>query len=134
MSKSGLALLGALALALAGCSAGSPSAPTPINQEIVLSPGQSVPVDRGFLTVRFLGVPSDTRCPANALCVQPGSARVDVQVTSIFDVGIARLDTVETKVVRLGTLTMELLELAPYPATPEPIDPTDYRARLRLTR
>ena len=131
--KPGFALVLFCAWSASACS-GSPSAPTSLNQEITLAPGQSVPVERGSLTLRLLGVPSDTRCPANALCVHPGRARVDVQVTSIFDVRIARLDTAETKVVRLGRLTMELLELSPYPGSPEPIDPADYRARLRLTR
>ena len=132
MSRTRLAVL--CALAMTACSAGNPSGPTTINQEIVLAPGQSVPVDRGSIALRFLGVPNDSRCPANALCVHPGSARVDVQVTSVFDVRIASFDTADTKVVRVGTLTLELLELAPYPFSPQAIDPADYRARVRVTR
>lgn len=131
MNRSALVLF--CAWTLAACS--SASAPSPLNQEIVLAPGQSVPVDRATLALRFLGVPSDSRCPADALCVDPGSARVDVQVNSLFDVRIASFETRAPKPVRVGTLTLELVELAPYPATSQqPIDPADYRATLRLTR
>ena len=131
MSRKTLAVL--CALAMTACS-GNPSDPTPINQEVVLVPGQSIPAGGGSISLRLLGVPSDSRCPANALCIHPGSARVDVQVTTVFDVRIASFDTHEKTVVSFGALTLELLELAPYPPNQQPIDPAEYRARLRVTR
>jgi hypothetical protein len=42
-----------------------------------LAPGQGVRVARAFL-LRLDGVLSDSRCPINALCVQPGTAVIKV--------------------------------------------------------
>ena len=122
-------------VAVTGCSSGSPTAPSPVNQEIVLSLAQSVPIDRGAVAVKLLGVPNDSRCPADALCVHAGNARVDVQVTSVFDIRIISFETSDPKPVRVGTLTLTLVQLAPYPSTVTmPINPAEYRATLRVIR
>ncbi len=122
-------------VAVTACSSQSPTAPSPINQEIVLSPAQSLPIDRGTVAVRLLGVPVDSRCPADVQCVHAGSARVDVQVTSVFDIRIVSFETGDPKPARFGTLTLELVQLGPYPVSAtRPINPADYRATLRVTR
>lgn len=85
--------------------------------------------------VRFLGVPNDSRCPADVICVSAGSASVDVQVTSFSGAArVVRFETGDLKPVHFGTLTLELVQLAPYPFTGRPIDPADYRATLRVMR
>jgi hypothetical protein len=121
-------------LGVTACSGGATS-PSPINQEVVLAPGQSAPITSAGISLRFLGVANDSRCPADAMCVLGGSASVDVQVTS-FSGGaqVLRFETGDPKAVRLGTLTLELVQLAPYPFSSQPINPADYRATLRVTR
>lgn len=120
--------------AVTGCSLGSPSAPSPINREIVLSPGQPAPVASATVVITFLGVANDSRCPADALCVLGGSARVDVQATGAIGTRVVSFETGDPKPVRVGNLTLELLQLAPYPFSSTPIDPADYRATIRVTR
>lgn len=117
-----------------GCYLGSPVAPSPINRQIVLSLGQTAPLDRATVALTFLGVANDSRCPADALCVLGGSARVDLQATGALGTRVVSFETGDLKPVRVGSLTLELLQLAPYPFSAAPIDPADYRATIRVTR
>ena len=116
------------------CFGDSPVTPSPVNQELTLAPGQTVGVQGSNLTVKFTGVSGDSRCPADALCVTGGSATVRFDVT----VGSTKRDfTFETgnlQPVAAGGVTVELLQLAPYPFSASPIQPQDYRATIRLKR
>lgn len=123
-------LLGATA-----CSPGGPTSPSPTHREVVLAPGQSAPIPSAGISLKFLGVANDSRCPADTLCVLGGSASVDVQVTSFSGFArVVRFQTGDLRPARLGTLTLELVQLAPYPFSAQPIDPADYRATLRVSR
>ena len=115
------------------CYRDSPVAP--INQEITLAPGQAARINGTGLSVTFTGVSGDSRCPADALCVLGGSATVRVEAADAA--GGRREVTFETgdlKPVAYDSLTLELLQLAPYPFSAAPIKPGDYRATMRVTR
>jgi hypothetical protein len=93
-------------------------------------------VEAARVSLKFIGVSGDSRCPGDAICIQGGSATVRVEVTNATG---ARQDvTFETgtmQPVTYDTLTLELVELAPYPfGSRPPIQPQDYRATLRITR
>ncbi len=130
-----LALLVFVAM-LSGCGADSPSAPSgPVNVQVVLAPGQTADVANAAIRIRFVGVMGDSRCPLGVFCIQGGDAivRVDVLSTSggqaTFD-----LHTGSLQPARYGDLTIELVELTPYPFSSGPIAPGDYRATLKITR
>jgi hypothetical protein len=114
----------------------SVTAPTVgLNQEFVLAPGESARVaDTGF-TIRFIGVQGDSRCPADAVCIQGGDALVHIEVLSI---GGGRqeydLHTGDLRPVMHEGLTIALVKLEPYPFSSRTIQPGDYRATLRVTR
>lgn len=123
-------LLGATA-----CELGSPTAPSPVDRQVVLAIGQSAPITAAALSLTFLGVPTDSRCPANALCIDAGSASVDVLATAFSGgASVLRFETRDPKPVRLGSTTVALVQLSPYPASSRPIAPADYRATLRVRR
>ena len=128
----------AMACCLVGmtaCGYGSPTSQSPLHQDVVLAPGQSAPIAAAAISLRFLGVGSESRCPADASCVHAGSARVDVQVTFVTGgAQIVGFDTGDPRPVRFGSLTLALVQLTPYPAGSQPINPVDYRATLRVTR
>ena len=126
----------ALAFVLAACQTDSPSAPTgPVDERVVLAPGQLVGVASAGISMRFEGVLGDSRCPANALCVQAGDATVRVVVQSAGGPSSSYdLHTGAPKSVRHGDLTIALENLSPYPLSSQPIAPGDYRATLRITR
>jgi hypothetical protein len=113
----------------------SPSAPSPVDQNVTLAPGQAATIEGTSLSVRFDAVTGDSRCPADAICITGGDAEVHIAVTP--SAGARRdytLHTGDMRPVRHEDLTIALVELAPYPFSARPIQPSDYRATLRLTR
>ena len=117
---------------LPACS-NSPTAPTkPVT--ITLAPGQVQVV--GGLSIRFVGVTRDNRCPGDALCVQAGDATVALATTlgpqwSAFELQLRSL-AARSRVI--GDYRVELTELAPYPfLSLPPIKPADYRVSLTVS-
>lgn len=121
-----------LVLFVVGC-ATSPAAPS-LPATFTLAPGETA-VARG-VTVTFVGVLSDSRCPIDANCISAGEA------ISVFTVSIAgRRDELELTIVdqggRRGTVrgvTVEMDALLPSPLSTTVIEPEDYRATFTLTR
>ena len=121
---------------IAGC-ASAPSAPTgPVSAELVLAPGDVKDVTGTSVRIRFQGVFGDSRCPADALCIQGGDAlvRIDVLPQSSAAASTYDLHTGTMQPVRHGDLTIALEMLLPYPFSSQTIAPGDYRATLRVTR
>jgi hypothetical protein len=65
---------------LAGC--GSAGAPAPraasLNQEVQLAPQEQVAYEQQGLTVEFVRVAEDSRCPSDTTCVWAGEVKVQV--------------------------------------------------------
>jgi hypothetical protein len=138
-----------LTLALvAGCTSavgpdggGSFSVAAKLGEQFTLKVGQRARIDPAGLSVRFVDVVADSRCPSNALiqCVWEGDGAILVEVAPLGGGG-ARADTLHTtldpKWVLLGTRLVEFLELAPYPTDVTAIPVGDYRATfiVRLVR
>jgi hypothetical protein len=85
--------------------------------------------------VTFLRVSGDSRCPADAFCIQGGDAVVHVRAT---DGGSAAYE-LHTGDQARGVVThrgfrIALAELQPYPFSSRTIEPNDYRATLTVTR
>jgi hypothetical protein len=74
-------------------SCGSSSTPTSPSAEgprsgssdivVTLSPGQRATIEGTRLSLQFTGVPADSRCPADAFCIQLGEA------VAVFDASVA---------------------------------------------
>jgi hypothetical protein len=108
-----------------------------VGQEFTLTQGEQVRIADANLTIAFNDVPSDSRCPINAMCIWAGNAVVvlgvhlgppdarppDLQVTlnTFLDPRAAPVDGYE----------LQLIRLTPEPVAGEPqVKP--YRATLRL--
>jgi hypothetical protein len=120
-------------LPVAACLGKSPAAPAPVNREVVLAPGQSVDVAAG-LSVRFVSVIGDSRCPGDAICIQGGDAIVRIEIESGDERGHRDLHTGTLAPVAFDDVQVGLVELQPYPFSSLPFDPRDYRATLRVIR
>ena len=118
------------------CHSTSPVAPpVPLNQRLTLAPGESVSIRDMPLRLAFLNVSGDSRCPADAFCIQGGDAIVHVRVT---DDGSAEYelhtgDRSRASTVHAG-VRIELADLQPYPFSSRTIDPADYRAVFTVSR
>jgi len=122
------------ALVLASC--GTSVGPTgPFDAQVTVPIGQIVTVAGGSVGVRFDAVPEDSRCPGDAMCIWPGRAVVDVTLLLDGRTVTLQLSTElsVSKAVADG-ITVELVQLDPYPFASRPHQPGDYRLTLRLVR
>ena len=140
-----LARVSAAFLVLAACGSTQsdtltlPAAPTvtlPMGTDVVLAPGEYVVVNPGGLRLTFAGVTGESRCPVNVLiqCIQAGSARIALRVTSSAGTRDVALETT----ARGDTTTVEryavrLVGVTPVPTTTDPIPAASYRTTLRVT-
>lgn len=122
----------ALTMAAAAACTSSPTAP--VNTTFTLAPGQSNTV--GSLTVKFIGVTLDTRCPLNALCIQVGDAYIALEASVPGTRRAFELQLLNplNRAAELRGYTIEAKELSPYPYTVVPTNPDDYRVRLNVYR
>jgi hypothetical protein len=123
-----------LCLTSSACDESVTGATTPLNSEFTLAPGQAMGIEDASMTVRFNGVSGDSRCPADAFCIQGGSA--DVRITAVGERSTQDyvLKTGDMKPVQHEGLTIALVQVAPYPFSSRTIAPDDYRATLKVTR
>jgi hypothetical protein len=105
-----------------------------LNEEFTLAPGEITAIAEAGVRVRFDGVEGDSRCPADAICVQGGDALVRIAVTERSTERAYELHTGSMEPVIHNGLTITLVELQPYPFSSRAVEPGDYRATLRVTR
>jgi hypothetical protein len=120
-----------VAASIAACSS-SPTAPTD-PATVTLAPGQSTQVST--LSVKFVRVTIDTRCPANAFCIQAGDVYVALETSTLggrreFELQI--LNPTKRSTTH-GSYSIKLIEVSPYPFG-TPIAPGDYRVKLTIAK
>ena len=134
-AKSLILALSCLLFATA-CDENAPTGPTvPLNQEFSLAPGEVATIQDTSVRIEFVGVSGDSRCPADALCIQGGDAIVHIRTSG----DLAREYDMHTgdeqrAVIQHGNVRIALINLQPYPFSSRTIQPGEYRASLRVTR
>jgi hypothetical protein len=121
-------------LLMTGCDDAQTSPTAPVNTEFTLAPREARRIDGEVVTVRFVGVSADSRCPADAICVLGGSATVAIAVASGLSNQSYELRTGDMQPVVHDGLTIALVQLMPYPFSTRTIAPDEYRATLKVTR
>lgn len=114
----------------AACDEALPTGPSvSVNQEFTLAPGDDTTILGTSLRLQFVGVSGDSRCPADALCIQAGDALVHIVVRGNTS-GEYDLHTADPAraVVRHDGVRIVLVSLQPYPFNGRGIQPEDYRA------
>lgn len=101
----------------------------PVGEEFSLAVGEIVSVEGAMLSVEFVEVIEDSRCPTGVQCVWEGNGAI--MVRTITDAGL-EADTLHTNlqpsVLHLGEIQLELLFLHPFPEAPGTIPTDSYRA------
>jgi len=126
------------AVLLATSCGATPTGPSvPLKQQFTLAPSEAAVIADEGVIVQFVQVSGDSRCPADALCIQGGDAVVVIRASD----GRAAATTYELHTgdssratARHRNLQIELVELQPYPFSSQPFTPDKYRATLRVTR
>ena len=130
-------IIGLCLLAATACAEKQPVGPTVgANERFTLAPNEVANVRDFDLSVRFVNVTGDSRCPADAVCIQGGDALVHILV---FDGGawspyeLHTGDSSRASITHKGA-RIALVELQPYPFSSRTIAPGDYRATLTVSR
>lgn len=126
-------------LALAACSYSTVEAEPALEEPFTLEPGEVVGVADTGVRVRLVGVPEDSRCPTDVVCVWEGDARVVVEVETAGDP--ARSYALHTsgaaaggsRTVEVGGYVLGLVDVTPEPHSERRIDADEYRVTLRLS-
>jgi hypothetical protein len=125
-----------IALGLTACTGDTATSPGgPVDRRSVLAPGEVAVISEAGITLRFDRVLGDSRCPADAVCIQGGDATVRIVVQSFGAAPVSYdLHTGGMTPARHRDLTIALETLSPYPFSGRRIQPGDYRATVRVTR
>jgi len=75
-----MVLVVACLLAATACNEKRPVGPSaPLNQQFTLPRGETISIDGTSVRLQFVEVSGDSRCPADAFCIQGGDATVHVR-------------------------------------------------------
>lgn len=104
----------------------------PLDSEFNLKIGESANIDSKF-QITFLNVTSDSRCPADVVCIWQGEVSVKLNVTkdgkiSDHTLTLGENENLETKT--FDKYFIRLLKVEPYPFSSNPIKSSEYVATL----
>ncbi len=107
-----------------------------VDRDFELRPGQTARVDGTAVTVSFVGVPEDSRCPVDVQCVWAGNGAVSLVLTDDTSArtNVVLHTTLSPRSVRLSGYEISLTGLKPDPKQGSPIPLANYVATLRITR
>lgn len=132
-----LLLVGAQPNAAFSCQRASDNQVTArLNQPFQLGVQQQIVVDG--LTIQFLGISEDSRCPTDVQCMWAGqvSARFQVSSNNIPATEVVLTEGAGTDTQSTTTVDgyqIQLGEVTPYPNTQNPIEPDGYTVTLTVT-
>ncbi len=111
-----------------------------LDETFVLQYGETKMLDgQDHFSITFSDLGEDSRCPANAICVWEGQARVTIEINENFEtlskeLTIGSLQNNQSKIINIGHYTIELLKVIPYPEkTSSQVDESDYSIQLVIT-
>jgi hypothetical protein len=122
-----------LIVALAACrSTGEPAPRTAsLNQEIQLAPAEQAAYPQQGLTVEFVRVVEDSRCPTDVECVWAGEVKVQV-ATRMNQAGPAQHEIKAGEHASVGAFRVFVVNVEPVPVSTRQIPPEEYRVTLKV--
>ena len=110
---------------------------TPLDTPFTLAPSQSIEVntpDGSGLTIAFISVENDSRCPIGAQCVWAGEATVQLTISSATMTEQNVSLKTNNQPVEFNGYLITLIDLSPVPTMDVETDPNDYRATLSVSK
>lgn len=120
---------------LAAACGGNSTSPEPsFPVTLTMQPGQMSTAGR--LAVTFIGVSSDSRCPAAAICITSGEATLQFSfyANDRSTTNALQLYDADKKRARYEGYVIDVQTLAPYPITFNSIRAEDYRVTVKVDR
>ena len=105
-----------------------------LGDEVKLNYGQSIVLEDGALTVEFMSVAGESRCPEGVTCVWEGNAEIRVQVSSAEMTETYALNTtLNPQFVEHQGYKIDLLSVDPYPMYKQSVEFEEYSITLDIT-
>jgi hypothetical protein len=98
--------------------------------------GQEVSISSQQLTLKFLSVSEDSRCPQGTNCIWEGNGKVNIELTPTGQTSyVVELNTVMSLKSEATYLNskISLLDLQPYPSAGSTIQQSEYIATVRVS-
>ena len=107
-----------------------------VDRDFELRPGQTASIEGTGLSVAFVSVPEDSRCPVDVQCVWAGNGGVSLVVTDASGAksSVTLNTTLTPRSVRLAGYEISLTGLKPDPKQGAPIPLVNYVASLRVSK
>lgn len=122
---------------LADCTSQSEEIRADLGQQFYLAAGQSASIQGEKLTIKFIEVTGDSRCPEGATCIWQGEAKCLVEITYLESLNRITLTqpglTKEPSKVDFRDYEIEF-NVGPYPEVGKQIPAEDYRLQLTVNR
>ena len=135
MKSTILTMMFALILAPAANSKSFPNRAS-LGQEFTVRIGKKVSLRDTKLSIRFVSVIEDSRCPQGVQCVWQGNAKASFELSGIErKPSTVRLNTgIEPKELEYSGYTVKLVKITPEPKSSERLAPRRYQATLVVSR
>ena len=108
------------------------------NNPFTLAKGQTVQMavdDTTVLSLTFVNVENDSRCPTDVQCIRAGEAIIQVQASlTSAPIQDLLLDTSAMESVEYENYLIRILELTPVPTSGTQIEQSDYRVSLSVSK
>jgi hypothetical protein len=111
-----------------------------LNRNFVLRVGQEVYVAEQKLSVKFVAVAEDSRCPKGVTCIWAGNVRIRLQVTKDrskpeqVELSLNPRDFPDGEAADCGDYRIKLVGVEPYPVKDQQLKAGDYTATLSVTK
>jgi len=124
-------------LLIISCTGPSGAITVSLDKAFTLSPGQSAHIQGENVSIRFIRVTADSRCPLNVQCIRAGDVTSEVEITSDGTVKI--LTIVQEGSGSEGAKTVYAnfridTTVQPYPVYGSEILPQDYRMTFTIKK
>jgi hypothetical protein len=108
------------------------------NEDFILAPGEIVRMADSDIYLGFIGIAGESRCPTGTNCIRAGDVTVDLASGKDASSGRSfqmKLDAGQKSpnTRQLGSYTIELYDVSPYPSAGVTPDPSAYRVKLRVS-
>jgi hypothetical protein len=130
-----LLLASILVVALVGCrsTAAPASHAARLDQEIQLAPGERAAFDGEGLSVEFVRVVEDSRCPTDATCVWAGEVKVQL-ATRIGNAEASQHQITSGQPAVVGEFRLNVVRVLPERVSTRDVSSEEYRVILKVER
>jgi hypothetical protein len=105
------------------------------DQKVTVQINQQKTLTKSKLTIKFVSLIEDSRCPTDAQCIQAGNARIQIEVKKGSASKTFEISTnPKSQAVSFGGYAINLIDLNPKPATNIRINRFGYKAIIAVRK